>query len=184
MPNPNGNPFDVPLQSEVGEHQQAQAVTQNASPNGNPFEEPLVSEKAENHNASTGQITNDVGNQVIVPKDGESFSDTMKRAAVQGQKTTPDQINSELASVPGKLPALAAGVVGASAAVPTIAAGGGELAELAIKHLAGNVLPGMETEAAKQTLLKAIPTVKQLVTAGFTYEGLKHLFGAVTGPKK
>jgi hypothetical protein len=45
-PNPNGNPFDAPLQSEAGEHQQAQAATQKASPNGNPFDEPLVSEKA------------------------------------------------------------------------------------------------------------------------------------------
>jgi hypothetical protein len=58
------------------------------------------------------------------------------------------------------------------------------LADLAIKHLAGNVLPGMETEAAKQTLLRAIPTVKQLVGWGLSYEGLKHLFSAVSGGKK
>lgn len=132
----------------------------------------------------SGEITNDVGNTVIVPKDGESFSDTMKRAAAQGQKTTPDQINREVATMPGK----AATVL---AAAPAIGAGGsallaapGELADLAIKHLAGNVLPGMETEAAKQTLLRAIPTVKQLVGWGLSYEGLKHLFSAVSGGKK
>jgi|SRR5579871_964950 len=46
-PSPNGNPFDAPLQSELQEHQQAQAATQAASSNGNPFDEPLASEKAE-----------------------------------------------------------------------------------------------------------------------------------------
>lgn len=46
-PNPNGNPFDVPLQSEVQDHQQAQVKTVAGSPNGNPFDEPLASEKAE-----------------------------------------------------------------------------------------------------------------------------------------
>jgi hypothetical protein len=132
----------------------------------------------------SGEITNDVGNTVIVPKDGESFSDTMKRAAAQGQKTTPDQINREVATMPAKAPEVLASTVGAAAAIPTIAATGGELADLAIKHLAGNVLPGMETEAAKQTLLKAIPTVKQLVGYGLSYEGLKHLFNAVSGGKK
>jgi hypothetical protein len=132
----------------------------------------------------SGQVTNDVGNTVIVPKDGETFADTMKRAAAQGQQTTPDQINKEVATMPGK----AATVL---AAAPAMGFGGaaalaapGELAELAIKHLAGNVLPGMETEAAKQTLLKAIPTVKQLIGYGLSYEGLKHLFNAVSGGKK
>lgn len=46
-PNPNGNPFDQPLNSEVNESQQNQAATVAASPNGNPFNEPLASEKAE-----------------------------------------------------------------------------------------------------------------------------------------
>lgn len=47
MPGDNGNPFDKPLNSELQEHQQQQAVTMKASPNGNPFDEPLASEKAE-----------------------------------------------------------------------------------------------------------------------------------------
>lgn len=46
-PNPNGNPFDQPLNSEVQESQRNQAATVAASPNGNPFNEPLASEKAE-----------------------------------------------------------------------------------------------------------------------------------------
>jgi len=184
-PNTNGNPFNQPLNSELQESQQRQAATVAASPNGNPFDEPLASEKADaTLTHPSGEITNDVGNTVIVPKDGESFSDTMKRAAAQGQKTTPDQINREVATMPAKAPEVLASTVGAAAAIPTIAATGGELADLAIKHLAGNVLPGMETEAAKQTLLRAIPTVKQLVGWGLSYEGLKHLFSAVSGGKK
>lgn len=46
-PNPNGNPFDAPLSSEMQDHQQAQNITQKASTNGNPFDEPLAAEKAE-----------------------------------------------------------------------------------------------------------------------------------------
>jgi hypothetical protein len=107
------NPFDRPLDSEIQEHQQAQATTVKASPIGNPFDEPLLSEKAE----AQGQITNDVGNTVIVPKEGESFADTMKRAAAYGKTVTPQQINTELATAPKK----AAETV---AAAPLIGAGG------------------------------------------------------------
>jgi|SRR5579864_475760 len=49
-----------------------------------------------------GQITNDVGNTVIVPKDGESFADTMKRAAAYGKTVTQDQLNKEEATIPKK----------------------------------------------------------------------------------
>ena len=43
-PNPNGNPFDVPLDSEIQESQQRQAATP-AKDTGyvNPFDEPLAS---------------------------------------------------------------------------------------------------------------------------------------------
>lgn len=58
-------------------------------------------------------------------------------------------------------------VVGAA---PAIGAGGtamlaipGELTELAIEHLAGNVLPGMEEEAAKAKLAQIAPKVLQIV---------------------
>jgi|ERR1022692_194137 hypothetical protein len=49
-----------------------------------------------------GEQKNDVGNTVIVPKDGESFADTMKRAAAQGKKTTPEMVNKEIATMPEK----------------------------------------------------------------------------------
>jgi hypothetical protein len=54
----------------------------------------------------TGEITNDVGQKVIVPKDGESFQDTMKRAVQYHQSLTPEQrkaaINAETATIPKK----------------------------------------------------------------------------------
>jgi hypothetical protein len=62
-----------------------------------------------------GEQTNDVGNTVIVPKEGESFADTMKRAAAQGKKTTPEQINKELATAPEKV-----AEVGAATALPLL----------------------------------------------------------------
>jgi hypothetical protein len=116
MADDNGNPFNTPLASELQDHQQAQAATVAASDNGNPFNEPLLSEKVEAQAAQAGQVTNDVGNAVIVPKDGESFADTMKRAAAYGKTVSPLQVNAELNTAPAR----AAEVVGAA---PIIGAG-------------------------------------------------------------
>jgi hypothetical protein len=41
--------------------------------------------------AITGEILNDVGNKVIVPKDGEEFSDTMARAVSHWKSLSPEQ---------------------------------------------------------------------------------------------
>src|SRR5205809_192697 len=49
-----------------------------------------------------GEQVNDVGNKVIVPKEGESFADTMKRAAAYGKTVTPEQINAEVRTMPDK----------------------------------------------------------------------------------
>ena len=47
-PNPNGNPFDVPLNSEIEESKQRQQAAQKSNPDDyNPFDEPLASEVAE-----------------------------------------------------------------------------------------------------------------------------------------
>jgi hypothetical protein len=64
-----------------------------------------------------GEQINDVGNKVIVPKDGESFADTMKRAVAQGKVTTQSQLDAEAKTALGK-----AGEV--LAATPVIAGGG------------------------------------------------------------
>lgn len=73
----------------------------------------------------TGEITNDVGQKVIVPKDGESFSDTMKRAVAYHKSLTPEQqqaaLDAETKTIPAK--ALEAGIGGPLAAVGSYAAG-------------------------------------------------------------
>src|ERR1700733_2831252 len=51
-PNPNGNPFDIPLNSEIEETKQRQTAAQKANPDDyNPFDEPLASEIAEQKHA-------------------------------------------------------------------------------------------------------------------------------------
>jgi len=73
----------------------------------------------------TGEITNDVGLKVIVPKDGESFADTMKRAVQYHKSLSPEQqqaaLNAEAKTMPAK--ALEAGIGGPLAAVGSYAAG-------------------------------------------------------------
>ena len=73
----------------------------------------------------TGEITNDVGQKVIVPKDGESFSDTMRRAVAYHKSLTPEQqkaaLDAEAKTIPAK--AVEAGIGGPLAAVGTYAAG-------------------------------------------------------------
>lgn len=73
----------------------------------------------------TGEITNDVGQKVIVPKDGESFSDTMKRAVAYHKSLTPEQqqaaLDAEAKTMPAK--AVEAGIGGPLAAAGTYAAG-------------------------------------------------------------
>jgi|ERR1035437_265825 hypothetical protein len=64
-----------------------------------------------------GEQKNDVGNTVIVPKEGENYADTMKRVVSQGKKTTPEQIAAEVHTMPKK----AAQVI---ASAPAIGAGG------------------------------------------------------------
>lgn len=65
----------------------------------------------------SGEIVNDVGNKVIVPKDGESFADTMKRAAAHGKNVTQQEFDNEVATMPGK-------AVTVLAAAPVIGAAG------------------------------------------------------------
>jgi hypothetical protein len=157
------NPFDRPLDSELQEHQQQQAATVQSSPNGNPFDEPLLSEKLEAQAKQAGQVSNDVGNTVIIPKDGESFADTMQRAAAYGKTVTPQQVNAELKSAPAKTATVLAAAPAIGAAGTAALAAPGELVDLAIKHLAGNVLPGMEEQAARAKLAQIAPKALQIV---------------------
>jgi hypothetical protein len=73
----------------------------------------------------TGEQINDIGKTVIVPKEGESYSDTMARAAAQGKKTTQQDINDEVATAPKKAAEVlaAAPVIGAAGAASLAAPG-------------------------------------------------------------
>ena len=67
------------------------------------------------------------------------------------------------------------------AGVPTA---GDTLYDLAVRHLAGNVLPGMEAEAAKAKLLEMAPKVYKVAKElGIAGTGLTLLWKAVSGGK-
>jgi hypothetical protein len=70
----------------------------------------------------SGYLTNDVGNQVTVPKDGESFSDTMKRAVGHSQSLSPTDRQAEIdkETTPGQLIPKVGEVLGA-AMLPALA---------------------------------------------------------------
>jgi len=114
----------------------------------------------------TGEQTNEVGNKVIVPKDGESFSDTMKRASVQGKKTTPAEIQKEVSTIPKK----AATVL---AAAPAIGAAG--TAALAAPGGLPGAIEMLENAA------KAHPFIAHIITRGI--EGLG-IGGGISAVKK
>jgi hypothetical protein len=73
--------------------------------------------------AGPGEQINDVGNKVIVPAEGESFADTMKRAAAYGKTVTQGQINGETATAPAKAATVALSALGGGAALPAAEAG-------------------------------------------------------------
>jgi len=67
--------------------------------------------------APTGQVTNDVGVPVIVPKKGESFSDTVQRAIARQKALTADQRQDEINRELHTMPAKAAETLGAAATI-------------------------------------------------------------------
>jgi hypothetical protein len=117
--------------------------------------------------SDSGEITNDVGQKVIVPKDGEDFADTVKRAIQYHKSLTPEQQQAALDAETSTIPAKTAQTLGAAATTgvvgPALLAVPGELSELAVKHLAGNVLPGMEEAAARAKLAEIAPKALQIV---------------------
>lgn len=98
----------------------------------------------------------------LVQKPGENYLDFMKRAAAHGKTVSQEQIKDEALQPKKAVRALGRGaeygVAGAAGLVGAGEAGAGAYNKI-IQHIAGNVLPGMEGEAAKQAVMKAIPTV-------------------------
>lgn len=76
---------------------------------------------------------NDVGQKVIVPKDGESFADTLKRAVAYHKSLSPAQQQAALDAETKTMPKKAAQTLAAAAAVgtvgPAMLAAPGEIAE-------------------------------------------------------
>ncbi len=117
-----------------------------------------------------GQVTNDVGNTVIIPKQGESFADTMKRAAAYGRTVTPEQINAEVATMPGK----AATTLAAAPAIGAVGAAGltgaGELASYGLQVLK-NALPD---KATADQVIKIAKIMRDLSLTGAAGKYLYH----------
>jgi hypothetical protein len=135
----NGQPSQPQSRSDVFDQVAAQ---QSASPQSAP--------NAGNEQA--GQQTNDLGNTVIVPKDGESFADTMQRAAAFGKTATQSDINKEMASAPKK-------VAETLAAAPAIGAAGAGL--LAVPGELSAV--GSQTVNAARALLQSHPEAARVI---------------------
>jgi hypothetical protein len=106
----------------------------------------------------TGQTTNDTGSTVIIPKEEESFDDTMKRAAAFGQtaqakaqaakESTPQNLGTKAAETLAAAPV--AGAAGAAGL-----AGAGEL---------GALTPQAVT--ALKAVIQAHPTIAKVVFGG------------------
>src|SRR5580698_7238396 len=103
----------------------------------------------------TGEITNDVGQKVIVPKDGESFSDTVKRAVAYHKSLTPEQQKAALDAEAKTAPKKAIQTLGAAATIgavgPAVMAPPGEIAE-AVPSVLTHTIEGVKaigTWAAK-----------------------------------
>jgi hypothetical protein len=124
-----------------------------------------------------GQVRNDVGNTVIVPKPGESFADTMRRAAAYGQTVTPQQINAEMRTAPAKAAATlaAAPVIGAAGAAAL--AGTGEAGSYAFQTLK-NLLP---SQATADQIIKVAKMVRDL---SLTAAAGKYLYHTLYGEEK
>lgn len=124
-----------------------------------------------------GEEKNDVGETVIVPQDGESFLDTMKRAAAHGGQVQQSDIDKEMATAPKKVAETLGGapVIGFGGATALAGAGesllGSKAAYQAVvkmaqahpdaarhiaKFLVGSALGGEVGHSAKSALLGAL----------------------------
>ena len=103
----------------------------------------------------TGEIMNDVGQKVIVPKDGEAFADTLKRAVAYHKSLTPEQQQAALDAETKTMPKKAAQTLGAAATIgvvgPALLAAPGEIAAgvRAIPGVTEALLQHAETKAAE-----------------------------------
>jgi hypothetical protein len=128
----------------------------------------------------TGEITNDVGQKVIVPKDGESFADTLKRAVAYHKSLTPEQQQAALDAEAKTMPKKTVQTLGAAATIGAVGpAAPGELAE-ALPSVLTHTIDGVKavTAWASKNPIQAyllFQVMKELVP------GAKKAIGVVKG---
>lgn len=131
---------------------------------------------ATNDPRKTGEIVNDVGQKVIVPKDGESFTDTLKRAVTYHKSLTPEQQKAALDAETKTIPKKTAQTLGAAATIgvvgPAMLAAPGELAE---------AVPSVLTHTVEGVKAIGAWAAKNPVQAYLLYQVMKDL---IPGAKK
>jgi hypothetical protein len=127
--------------------------------------------------AAQGQVRNDVGNTVIVPREGESFADTMQRAAAYGRTVTPQQINAEMATAPKKVAQTLVAAPAIGAAGTAALAGAGEAGNYGYQTLK-SLLPD---KATADQIIKVGKIVRDL---SLTTAAGKYLYHALYGDQK
>jgi hypothetical protein len=128
MPQPIPIPQDATIR-DASQDAQTQPESQQSTAVPIPADATLLNE---------GEQINDVGNKVIVPKEGENFEDTMQRAAAQGKQTTQAQLNAEEQTMPTKVAQTLVAAPAIGAAVPAAEAGIASIpgaSEAVLKHL-------------------------------------------------
>jgi len=124
----------------------------------------------------TGEITNEVGQKVIVPKDGESFADTLKRAVAYHKSLSPAQQQAALDAETKTMPRKTAQTLGAAATIgvvgPAMLAAPGELAE---------AVPSVLTHTVEGVKAIGAWAAKNPVQAYLLYQVMKDL---IPGAKK
>lgn len=133
----------------------------------------------------TGEQKNEIGKTIIVPKENEDFTDTMKRAAAQGKKTTQKDIDDEMVTAVDHTDAQGNFHVGKAAqvlaAAPAIGvagaaglAGAGEAGAAIIEHVK-SILPDKATADA---VIKVSKIVRDL---GLTAAAGRYLYHTIYG---
>lgn len=125
--NPNSPPSASPGSAAGAEPGTPSAVK---PPPGYAVEGPNAQPVDPGDGSVSGELTNDVGNKVIVPKEGEEFGDTIKRAVAYHRSLTPEQqkqaISKEMATVPEKTAETLGGAAGMGILGPALLAAPGE----------------------------------------------------------
>jgi hypothetical protein len=130
----------------------------------------------ENDPRQTGEIVNDVGQKVIVPKDGESFSDTLKRAVAYHKSLTPEQQKAALDAETKTMPKKTAETLGAAATIGAVGP-----AMLAVPGEVAEALPSVLTHTVDGVKAVTAWAAKNPVQAYLLYQVMKDL---IPGAKK